>query len=67
MGKIGILLDLIADVVDDDSQRWTIKRDAIRQALVANERLETAFEEFISWFETDGDDDDDEDEGKEDA
>jgi hypothetical protein len=50
MHKVDIMLDLITDVVDDDGT-WEEKRDRIKAALNANERIDTAFQEFISWFD----------------
>jgi hypothetical protein len=69
--KIGILLDCISDVVDDDSEAWRIKKAKILKVLEENERIGTAFEEFISWFEgngdkeENGDDEEDDKEGEE--
>jgi hypothetical protein len=51
MNKISVMLDLIVDIVDDDNTPWTEKRDRIKAALEGNERIKTAFEEFMAWFE----------------
>jgi len=57
--QIGMLLDIIHDIVERD-EHATYKRDAIIKKLEVNERFEKAFTEFLTWFkliEGDGDGD----------
>jgi hypothetical protein len=47
--KIEKLLDIMADIVNDDDQLWTEKRDLIRNMLKDDDR-KIIFDEFIGWF-----------------
>jgi hypothetical protein len=51
MEKIPALLEAIAAVVDEDHTPWAGKRDKVLEIIKNDSRLETAFEEFMSWFE----------------
>jgi hypothetical protein len=55
--KIEILLDSITALVDDN-EPWGNKRDKIKELIKDNERWETAFLEFIGWFESEEEDED---------
>jgi hypothetical protein len=48
---IEALLSAIQEFVDFDSV-WTLKRDRVLKKLKDDEDRETAFNEFVSWFET---------------
>lgn len=51
MNKIGILLDCICDVVEDDKMTWREKKADIIRRVAQNGRIETCWQEFMSWFE----------------
>lgn len=51
---IGVLLDLVHDIVERD-EPMAHKRDELLKLLEANDRIDTAFGEFISWFKLEED------------
>jgi hypothetical protein len=55
--QIGIILDVIHDLVENDEATKDEKVIAIMKAVEANDRLGDAFSELISWFKmVEGDD-----------
>ena len=57
--QIGLLLDLISDIVGRDESS-SKKRDAVLKMLEVNDRYEPAFTEFLTWFKlVEGDNDGD--------
>lgn len=51
MQNITQFLDLLIELVDDDSVNWEAKKATILAHARDREQLETALEEFTSWFE----------------
>jgi hypothetical protein len=49
--EIEALLEAIVAIVTDDATNWRIKQEKILKKLKDDSDRETAFEEFISWFE----------------
>lgn len=51
MSDIEKLLDLIIDIVADQTAPWKDKKAAIDSIRNSNGEADTAFAEFISWFD----------------
>lgn len=58
--KMNKLLELISDLVSEDTGDWRTKKDTLLRQCDATER--TALEEFVSWFDFDTSDDSSDDE-----
>ena len=48
--RTGVLLDLIFDLVEDDSETQDAKVQKIVDACEGNDRLGNAFSVFLTWF-----------------
>lgn len=49
--KITKMLEIMTEIVDDDTKTWRDKKDIIKTVAERSQHHEMVLEEFTSWFE----------------